>query len=119
MPEWCPQLLPSQGFYLWGGRRNQVAPGWRVFSTPCQAVGLDFFGSMVAACRTGQLSQRDTRRFVTSFLEAKAKTKSMFSRPKRGTGQCGHCGLGTLLWTPNTWVGAPNTWWHLPLYLLS
>ncbi|XP_054570122.1 mesothelin-like protein [Eptesicus fuscus] len=52
-----------------------------------EAVGLGFFGSMVAACRAGRLSQRDTRRFVTSFLEAKAKAKLMSSRPKRGTGR--------------------------------
>lgn len=85
----------------------------------CQAVGLDFFGSMVAACRAGRLSQRDARRFVTSFLEAEAKAKSMSSRPKRGTGQCGHRGLDTLLRTPNPWVGAPNTQPHLLPYLLS
>lgn len=60
----------------------------------CQAVGLDFFGSMVAVCRAGTLNQSDARRFVTSFLEAKAKSVS--SRPKRGTGECGYCGLGTL-----------------------
>nr|KAF6272114.1 mesothelin like [Myotis myotis] len=52
-----------------------------------EAVGLDFFGSMVAACRAGRLSQRDIRHFVTSFLEAKAKAKLMSSRPKRGTGR--------------------------------
>lgn len=75
---------------------------------------------MVAACRAGRLSQLDTRRFVTSFLEAEAKTKSMASsRPKRGTGQCGHCGLGTLLQTPHPWVGALNARPHLPPYLLS
>lgn len=61
-------------------------------SLPCQAVGLDFFRSVVAACRMGQLSQCDARRFVTSFLESKASSVS--SRPKRGTGQYGHCGLG-------------------------
>lgn len=75
---------------------------------PCQAVGLDFFSSMVAACRAGQLSQRDTRRFVTGFLEAKAAS----SRPKRGTGQCGYRGLGTLrvllLWAPHPGMGAPR-----------
>uniref|UniRef100_A0A671FW00 Mesothelin like n=1 Tax=Rhinolophus ferrumequinum TaxID=59479 RepID=A0A671FW00_RHIFE len=50
-----------------------------------EAVGLAFFGSMVATYRAGTLSQRDARRFVTSFLEAKAKSWS--SRPKRGTGR--------------------------------
>lgn len=48
-------------------------------------MGLDFFGSMVAAYRKGQLSQTDAQRFVTSFLEAKARS----SRLRRGTGQCG------------------------------
>lgn len=78
------------------GREEEPGAGCGVCSSLCQAVGLGFFGSMVAACRAGQLSQRDTRRFVTSFLEAKAKAKLMSSRPKRGTGQCGHCGLGTI-----------------------
>uniref|UniRef100_A0A673UBI2 Mesothelin like n=2 Tax=Suricata suricatta TaxID=37032 RepID=A0A673UBI2_SURSU len=50
-----------------------------------QAVGLDFFGSMVATYRAGRLSQRDARRFVTGFLKAKAESVS--SRPKRGTGR--------------------------------
>ncbi|KAM7148068.1 mesothelin-like protein isoform 2-T2 [Molossus nigricans] len=62
-----------------------------------EAVGLDFFGSMVAACRAGRLSQRDARRFVTSFLEAKAKSTS--SRPKRDAGRpCvqGHITAATL-----------------------
>ncbi|KAM8951102.1 mesothelin-like protein [Lycaon pictus] len=50
-----------------------------------EAVGLDFFRGMVATYRAGQLSQRDARRFVTGFLEAKAELVS--SRPKRGTGR--------------------------------
>lgn len=57
-------------------------------------MGLDFFRSIVAACRAGQLRQRDARRFVTSFLEAKSKAVS--SPSKRDTGQCGHHGLGML-----------------------
>lgn len=60
----------------------------------CQAVGLDFFRSMVAACRAGQLSRRDARRFVTNFLESKANSVS--SRSKRRTGQCDHHIPGTL-----------------------
>ena len=55
-------------------------------------MGLDFFGSIVATCWAGQLSQRDTKRFGTGFLEVKAKLVP--SRPKRDTGQCGHHGLG-------------------------
>ncbi|KFO34759.1 Mesothelin-like protein [Fukomys damarensis] len=50
-----------------------------------EAVGLDFFRSMVAACRVRHLSQYDARRFVTSFLEARASSVS--SRPKRSTGR--------------------------------
>lgn len=96
---------------------EEPGAGGGVLSALCQAVGLDFFGSMVAACRAGRLSQRDIRHFITSFLEAKAKLMS--SRPKRGTGQCGLCGLGTLLWTPDPWVGAPSTRPHLPPNLLS
>lgn len=57
-------------------------------------MGLDFFRSIVAACRAGQLRQRDARRFVTSFLEAKSKAVS--SPSKRDTGQCGHHGLRML-----------------------
>ncbi|XP_057605142.1 mesothelin-like protein isoform X2 [Hippopotamus amphibius kiboko] len=61
------------------------SPGCGLSRPACQAVGLDFFGSIVAACRAGQLSQRDARRFVTGFLEAKAKLVS--SRLKRDTGR--------------------------------
>uniref|UniRef100_G1NUQ9 Mesothelin like n=1 Tax=Myotis lucifugus TaxID=59463 RepID=G1NUQ9_MYOLU len=61
-----------------------------------EAVGLDFFGSMVAACRAGRLSQRDIRHFVTSFLEAKAKAKLMSSRPKRGTATGRPCIQGNI-----------------------
>lgn len=87
-----------------------MAPGRGVPSALCQAAGLDFFGSVVAACRAGRLSQRDARRFVSSFLEAETKAKSMSSRPKRGTGQCGHSGLGTPVCTLDPGVGAPRTW---------
>lgn len=69
-----------------------MAPGCGVSSPRDQAIGLDFFGSMVAAFRAGTLSQHDARRFVTSFLKAKLVS----SRPKRSTGECGHYGLGTL-----------------------
>ncbi|XP_034361910.1 mesothelin-like protein isoform X1 [Arvicanthis niloticus] len=50
-----------------------------------EAVGLDFFRSVVAACRAGQLSRHDARRFVVNFLESKATSVS--SRPKRRTGR--------------------------------
>ena len=47
---------------------------------------MDFFRSVVAAYRAGQLSRHDARRFVTNFLESKANSVS--SRLKRRTGQC-------------------------------
>ncbi|GAB1300724.1 Mesothelin-like protein [Apodemus speciosus] len=50
-----------------------------------EAVGLDFFRSVVAACRAGQLSRQDARRFVVNFLESKATSVS--SRLKRRTGR--------------------------------
>ncbi|ERE68687.1 mesothelin-like protein [Cricetulus griseus] len=49
-----------------------------------EAVGLDFFRSVVAAYRAGQLSRHDTMRFITNFLESKANSVS--SRLKRRTG---------------------------------
>lgn len=70
------------------------SPGCGLSRPARQAVGLDFFRSIVAACRAGQLRQRDARRFVTNFLEAKSKAVS--SPSKRDTGQCGHHGLGML-----------------------
>lgn len=65
-----------------------------------QAVGLDFFGSVVSECRAGRLRQREARRVVTSFLEAKAHL-----RPKRGTGEWP-------LWPgPQTpLLAGPNAW---------
>lgn len=68
--------------------------GMESLCPPGQAVGLAFFSSMVATYRAGRLSQGDARRFVTGFLKAKAMSVS--SRPKRGTGQCGHQGQGML-----------------------
>ncbi|XP_058537035.1 mesothelin-like protein [Ochotona princeps] len=55
-----------------------------------QAASLDFFRSVVAKCREGQLSQHKARRFVTSFLESKAMPVS--TRPKRDTGRTCVCG---------------------------
>ncbi|XP_074179182.1 mesothelin-like protein isoform X1 [Rhinolophus sinicus] len=103
----CPRLTPAQqaalNTLLARGRTMLGAPSsWNLeglqalgplaaYISPSlwmqvqEAVGLAFFGSMVATYRTGTLSQRDARRFVTSFLEAKAK--SLSSRPKRGTGR--------------------------------
>ncbi|XP_014648902.1 PREDICTED: mesothelin-like protein [Ceratotherium simum simum] len=74
-----------EGLQALGPLATYVSPG--LWVQVQEAVGLGFFSSMVAACRAGQLSQRDARRFVTRFLEAEAKSVS--SRPKRGTGR--HC----------------------------
>uniref|UniRef100_A0A2K5ZAU2 Mesothelin like n=1 Tax=Mandrillus leucophaeus TaxID=9568 RepID=A0A2K5ZAU2_MANLE len=97
----CPRLTTAQRIalnsLLAGGKTSLGwgAPGWTQASLaratnlsphpPCQAVGLGFFGSMVAACRAGRLSQHEARRFVTSFLES--KTKLVSSRPRLSTGQ--------------------------------
>ncbi|XP_005391667.1 PREDICTED: mesothelin-like protein [Chinchilla lanigera] len=103
----CPRLSTSQqtafNTLLASGRTQLGTPGsWNLeglqalgplatYISPHlweqvqEAVGLDFFRSMVAACRVGHLSQSDARRFVTSFLESKASSVS--SRPKRGTGR--------------------------------
>uniref|UniRef100_H0WNH2 Mesothelin like n=1 Tax=Otolemur garnettii TaxID=30611 RepID=H0WNH2_OTOGA len=102
----CPQLTAAQraalNMLLASGRTQLGLPGsWtleglqvlgplatyissHLWMQVQQAVGLDFFRSIVAACRAGRLSQRDARRFVTSFLESKANSVS--SRPKRGSG---------------------------------
>lgn len=92
------------------GRELTVPPQGAGSPCPsCQVVGLDFFGSMVAMCREGQLSQHDARRFVTGFLEAQAKAATL--RPKRGTGQCGHHGWAAPLPALDCWPqgGAPET----------
>lgn len=69
-----------------GGTRAALPTTGNGHTCPCQAVGLDFFRSVVAAYRAGQLSRYDARRFVTNFLESKANSVS--SRLKRRTGQC-------------------------------
>ncbi|KAG5194891.1 hypothetical protein MJG53_017822 [Ovis ammon polii x Ovis aries] len=77
----CPRLTAAQQAAL----NRLLASGRTVLGPARQAVGLDFFRSIVAACRAGQLRQRDARRFVTSFLEAKSKAVS--SPSKRDTGR--------------------------------
>ncbi|XP_061063851.1 mesothelin-like protein [Eubalaena glacialis] len=101
----CPQLMATQqaalNRLLASGRTRLGPPGsWNLeglqalgplatYISPSlwmqvqEAVGLDFFGSIVATCWAGQLSQRDTRRFGTGFLEVKAKLVP--SRPKWDT----------------------------------
>uniref|UniRef100_A0A8C6CP37 Mesothelin like n=1 Tax=Moschus moschiferus TaxID=68415 RepID=A0A8C6CP37_MOSMO len=76
-----------EGLRALGHLASYISPGlWMQLQ---EAVGLDFFRSIVAACRAGQLRQRDARRFVTSFLEAKSKAVS--SPSKRDTGRpCVH-----------------------------
>ncbi|KAM6155237.1 mesothelin [Rhynchocyon petersi] len=103
----CPRLTAAQhnalNALLASGRTRLGSPGsWTVEGLQAlgplathvsphlwmkvpKAVGLDFFRSIVAAYREGQLSPQDTRRFVTSFLEAKAEGAS--PRSRRGTGQ--------------------------------
>ncbi|XDB64102.1 hypothetical protein AB1E18_017418 [Capra hircus] len=72
-----------EGLRALGHLASYISPGlWMQLQ---EAVGLDFFRSIVAACRAGQLKQRDARRFVTSFLEAKSKAVS--SPSKRDTGR--------------------------------
>ncbi|XP_020944042.1 mesothelin-like protein [Sus scrofa] len=98
MPKGRAPRSRSQSFCLWGGRRDPGAlvarPGCGLSRPSCQAVGLDFFGSIVAAYRAGQLRQRDAQRFVTGFLEAKAKLVS--SRPKRHTAPGRPCTRGDI-----------------------
>nr|XP_006204442.1 mesothelin-like protein [Vicugna pacos] len=72
-----------EGLQALGPLATYISPG--LWMQVQEAVGLDFFGSMVAMCREGQLSQHDARRFVTCFLEAKAKLVS--SQFKRDTGR--------------------------------
>ncbi|KAB0347178.1 hypothetical protein FD754_012035 [Muntiacus muntjak] len=72
-----------EGLQALGPLASYISPGlWMQLQ---EAVGLDFFRSIVAACRAGQLRQRDARRFVTNFLEAKSKAVS--SPSKRDTGR--------------------------------
>ncbi|XP_055418680.1 mesothelin-like protein [Bubalus kerabau] len=72
-----------EGLRALGRLASYISP--RLWMQVQEAVGLDFFRSTVAACRAGQLRQRDARRFVTSFLEAKSKAVS--SPSKRDTGR--------------------------------
>uniref|UniRef100_A0A2K5EJZ2 Mesothelin like n=1 Tax=Aotus nancymaae TaxID=37293 RepID=A0A2K5EJZ2_AOTNA len=102
----CPQLTAHQrtalNSLLAGGRTQLGPPGsWtveelqalgplatyispRLWAQVQEAVGLGFFHSVVAACRTGRLSRHEARRFVTSFLESKAKRVSSRRRLRTG-----------------------------------
>ncbi|XP_032125261.1 mesothelin-like protein [Sapajus apella] len=115
----CPQLTADQRIalnsLLAGGRTQLGPPGsWTVeklqalgplatyisphlWAQVQEAVGLGFFHSVVAACRTGRLSRHEARRFVSSFLESKAKPVSSGHRLR--TGQAcirGHITAATL-----------------------
>ncbi|KAM4819923.1 mesothelin-like protein [Thomomys bottae] len=101
----CPRLTPAQraalNTLLASGRTLLGPPGsWNLeglqalgplaaYISPHlwqqvqEAVALDFFRSVVAACRAGTLRQSDARRLVTSLLESKSPSGS--SRPRRGT----------------------------------
>ncbi|XP_007528128.1 mesothelin-like protein isoform X2 [Erinaceus europaeus] len=75
-----PDSWNLEGLQTLGPLATYISPSlWRQVQ---EAVGLDFFGSVVSECRAGRLRQREARRVVTSFLEAKAHL-----RPKRGTGR--------------------------------
>ncbi|XP_036890412.1 mesothelin-like protein [Sturnira hondurensis] len=89
-----PVSWNPQGLQALGRLATYISPS--LWVQVQEAVGLDFFSSMVAACRAGRLSQRDARRFVTSFLGAEAKAKSMSSRPKRGTATVRPCIHGNI-----------------------
>ncbi|XP_057343731.1 mesothelin-like protein isoform X2 [Manis pentadactyla] len=81
-----------EGLQALGPLATYISPG--LWVQVREVVGLDFFGSMVAMCRAGQLSQRDARRFVTGFLEAEAKVAPL--RPKRGTATGSPCTRGSI-----------------------
>ncbi|KAM5227315.1 mesothelin-like protein [Ctenodactylus gundi] len=86
-PLGLPNSWNLEGLQALGTLATHISP--HLWEQVPEATGLDFFRSTAAAYRARQLSQRDTQRFVTSFLEAKAS--SMSWRPKRGTGQsCAH-----------------------------
>ncbi|KAK2097209.1 hypothetical protein P7K49_022660 [Saguinus oedipus] len=102
----CPQLTADQRTALnslLAGGRTQLGPpdSWTVeelqalgplatyisphlWAQVQEAVGLGFFHSLVAACRTGRLSRHEARRFVSSFLESKAKPVSSRGRLRTG-----------------------------------
>uniref|UniRef100_I3M3X0 Mesothelin like n=1 Tax=Ictidomys tridecemlineatus TaxID=43179 RepID=I3M3X0_ICTTR len=82
-----PSSWNLKGLQALGSLITYISP--HVWAQVPEAVGLDFFYRVVAACRAGQLSQHDARHFVTNFLESKAKLASW--RPKRGAGwPCTH-----------------------------
>ncbi|CAO2642316.1 Mesothelin-like protein, partial [Lemmus lemmus] len=71
-----------EGLQALGPLATYISP--QLWEKVQEAVGLDFFRSVVAAYRAGQLSRHDAMRFVTNFLESKANSVS--SRLKRRTG---------------------------------
>nr|XP_027796645.1 mesothelin-like protein [Marmota flaviventris] len=75
-----PSSWNLKGLQALGSLTTYIRP--HVWAQVPEAVGLDFFHRVVAACRAGQLSQHDARHFVTNFLESKANLASW--RPKRG-----------------------------------
>ncbi|KAM5130399.1 mesothelin-like protein [Callospermophilus lateralis] len=74
-----PSSWNLKGLQALGSLTTYISP--HVWAQVPEAVGLDFFHRVVAACRAGQLSQHDARHFVTNFLESKANLASW--RPKR------------------------------------
>ncbi|XP_049760049.1 mesothelin-like protein [Elephas maximus indicus] len=78
-----PGSWTLEGLQALGPLATHISP-WLWTQVP-KAVGLDFFCTAVSAYREGRLGPRDARRFVTSFLKAKAKAVSLRSR--WGTGR--------------------------------
>ncbi|XP_004706177.1 mesothelin-like protein [Echinops telfairi] len=77
-----PSSWTLEGLQTLGPLATHIRP--RLWMQVPEAVGLDFFRSSVAAFREGHLSPRDARRFVSGFLEAKAKAKVASPRSRRG-----------------------------------
>nr|XP_020032881.1 mesothelin-like protein [Castor canadensis] len=78
-----PSSWNLEGLQALGPLATYISPHlWKEIQ---EDVRLDFFRSMVIACREGRLSRCDASRFVTSFLESRANL--VCSRPKRNTGR--------------------------------
>ncbi|KAM9208991.1 LOW QUALITY PROTEIN: mesothelin [Dugong dugon] len=84
---WLWMQVPEVGHGILDGR----PPAYPRSRVQQAAVGPDFFCSAVSAYQEGRLGPRDTRHFVTGFLQARANMASL--RPRRGTG--GSPGLTT------------------------
>ncbi|CAH6786601.1 mesothelin-like protein [Phodopus roborovskii] len=77
-----PDSWNLEGLQALGPLATYISP--HLWEKVQEAVGLDFFRSVVAAYRAARLSRHDAMRFITNFLESKANSVS--SRLKRRTG---------------------------------